>query len=142
NEERLGLVLRGGKVQGAEVAVADLCRLSLIWFRLGLCCSSGFSLLLPSNLQRLNLVLSSVSMRLRLKRTCSGVECFAPFHIKRFSFLFLFLRGVSLDTISVILRFSREKRALYIYIYIFFFSVLSAIFFFLIYFSSKNFWVF
>nr|POE69886.1 hypothetical protein CFP56_38094 [Quercus suber] len=43
--------------------------------------------------QRLNLVLSSVSMRLRLKRTCSGVECFAPFHIKRFSFLFLFLRG-------------------------------------------------
>ncbi|KAF3968937.1 hypothetical protein CMV_007225 [Castanea mollissima] len=29
NEERLRSVLRGGKVQGAEVAVADLCRLEV-----------------------------------------------------------------------------------------------------------------
>ncbi|GMH01886.1 hypothetical protein Nepgr_003725 [Nepenthes gracilis] len=33
-----------------------------------------------------------VSMRLRPKRTCSGVECFGGFHIKRYSNLFLFLR--------------------------------------------------
>ncbi|KAG2721744.1 hypothetical protein I3760_02G096000 [Carya illinoinensis] len=45
-----------------------------------------------SALQRLNLVHRSVSMRLRSKRTCSGVKCFGAFHIKRFSFLFLFLR--------------------------------------------------
>lgn len=40
-----------------------------------------------------SLVNSPVSMRLRLKRTCSGVVvCFGGFHIKRFSVLFLFLR--------------------------------------------------
>ncbi|XVF43047.1 hypothetical protein PTKIN_Ptkin02bG0009500 [Pterospermum kingtungense] len=44
--------------------------------------------------QSLNLVFPSVSMRLRSKRTCSGVECFGGFHIKqRFFYLFLFLRG-------------------------------------------------
>lgn len=43
--------------------------------------------------KRLNLVKNSVSMRLRPKRTCSGVECFGTFHIKRFSVIFLFLRG-------------------------------------------------
>ncbi|XVE53304.1 hypothetical protein DITRI_Ditri02bG0193300 [Diplodiscus trichospermus] len=44
--------------------------------------------------QRLNLVFPTVSMRLRPKRTCSGVECFGGFHIKqRFFYLFLFLRG-------------------------------------------------
>ncbi|XWS69775.1 hypothetical protein CRYUN_Cryun04dG0207500 [Craigia yunnanensis] len=44
--------------------------------------------------QRLNLVFPTVSMRLRSKRTCSGVECFGGFHIKqRFFYLFLFLRG-------------------------------------------------
>ncbi|XVE91422.1 hypothetical protein REPUB_Repub01dG0008200 [Reevesia pubescens] len=44
--------------------------------------------------QRLNLVFPTVSMRLRPKRTCSGVECFGCFHIKqRFFYLFLFLRG-------------------------------------------------
>ncbi|KAF8033096.1 hypothetical protein BT93_D1863 [Corymbia citriodora subsp. variegata] len=42
---------------------------------------------------RSNLVPSSASMRLRPRRTCSGVECFGGFHIKRFSNLFLFLRG-------------------------------------------------
>ncbi|KAL7240450.1 hypothetical protein ACSBR2_006159 [Camellia fascicularis] len=35
----------------------------------------------------------TVSMPLRPKRTCSGVECFGGFHIKRFFYLFLFLRG-------------------------------------------------
>ncbi|XP_061339484.1 uncharacterized protein LOC133286140 [Gastrolobium bilobum] len=43
--------------------------------------------------QRLSLVNPAVSMRLRSKRTCSGVECFGGFHIQKFSHLFLFLRG-------------------------------------------------
>ncbi|XWS23244.1 hypothetical protein CRYUN_Cryun29cG0104800 [Craigia yunnanensis] len=44
--------------------------------------------------QRLNLVFPTVSMRLRPKRTCSGVKCFGGFHIKqRFLYLLLFLRG-------------------------------------------------
>ncbi|KAI7996969.1 hypothetical protein ACSBR1_036551 [Camellia fascicularis] len=43
--------------------------------------------------QRTNLCFPTVSMRLRPKRTCSGVECFGGFHIKRFFFLFLFFRG-------------------------------------------------
>ncbi|KAF8040242.1 hypothetical protein BT93_B2472 [Corymbia citriodora subsp. variegata] len=44
--------------------------------------------------QRLNLVSSSVSMRLRPKRSCSGEECFGGFHIKPFSNPFLFLMVV------------------------------------------------
>ncbi|TKY50827.1 hypothetical protein E2542_SST22333 [Spatholobus suberectus] len=40
-----------------------------------------------------NIVSPSVSMRLRPKRTCCGVECFGGFHIQRFSYLFIFLRG-------------------------------------------------
>ncbi|MED6173374.1 hypothetical protein PIB30_058689 [Stylosanthes scabra] len=43
--------------------------------------------------QRLTLVNPPVSMRLRPRRTCSGVVCFGGFHIQRFSTLFLFLRG-------------------------------------------------
>ncbi|KAL7001180.1 hypothetical protein U1Q18_002332 [Sarracenia purpurea var. burkii] len=43
--------------------------------------------------QRTNLCFPTVSMPLRPKRTCSGVECFGGFHIKRFFYLFLFLRG-------------------------------------------------
>ncbi|KAB1999845.1 hypothetical protein ES319_D12G189300v1 [Gossypium barbadense] len=44
--------------------------------------------------QRLNIVFSTVSMRLRPKKSCSGVESFGGFHIKqRFFYLFLFLRG-------------------------------------------------
>ncbi|GAA0171330.1 hypothetical protein LIER_25386 [Lithospermum erythrorhizon] len=35
---------------------------------------------------------SAVQMRLRPIRTCSGVQCFGGFHIKRLN-LFLFLRG-------------------------------------------------
>ncbi|ONI31396.1 hypothetical protein PRUPE_1G310000, partial [Prunus persica] len=53
-----------------------ICFMLLCWFR-----------------QRLNPVISSVSMSLRPKRTCSGLQYFGAFHIKRFSFLFLFLRG-------------------------------------------------
>lgn len=60
-------------------------------------CSAAFGalcfMLLCRFCLRSNLVSSSVSMRLRSKRTCSGVECFGGFHIKRFSNLFLFLRG-------------------------------------------------
>ncbi|KAL8120880.1 hypothetical protein AgCh_017890 [Apium graveolens] len=33
------------------------------------------------------------SMRLRPKRTCSGVECFGGFVIMKYFYLFLFLRG-------------------------------------------------
>ncbi|KHN05571.1 hypothetical protein glysoja_035771 [Glycine soja] len=40
-----------------------------------------------------NTVNLPVSMRLRPKRTCCGVECFGGFHIQRFSYLFIFLRG-------------------------------------------------
>ncbi|KAL5726169.1 hypothetical protein ACHQM5_009236 [Ranunculus cassubicifolius] len=34
-----------------------------------------------------------VSMRLRSKRTGSGVECFGAFHIQRFLYMFSFFRG-------------------------------------------------
>ncbi|XP_022641487.1 uncharacterized protein LOC106769738 [Vigna radiata var. radiata] len=40
-----------------------------------------------------NSVKPPVSMRLRSKRTCCGVECYGGFHIQRFSYLFIFLRG-------------------------------------------------
>lgn len=43
--------------------------------------------------QSINLCFPSASMRLRPRRTCSGVVCFGGFHIKRFQSLFLFLRG-------------------------------------------------
>ncbi|XVF86009.1 hypothetical protein PTKIN_Ptkin17bG0166400 [Pterospermum kingtungense] len=44
--------------------------------------------------QRPSFLFPAVSMRLRPKRTCSGVECFGSFHIKqRIFYLFLFLRG-------------------------------------------------
>ncbi|KAI3816507.1 hypothetical protein L1987_16206 [Smallanthus sonchifolius] len=46
------------------------------------CSQQGFLLCFPT-----------VSMRLRPKRTCSGVECFGGFHINRLFELFLFLRG-------------------------------------------------
>ncbi|RAL40196.1 hypothetical protein DM860_008336 [Cuscuta australis] len=42
------------------------------------------SLLCCSVQQRNASFLPSVSMRLRPKRTCSGVECFGGYHIKRF----------------------------------------------------------
>lgn len=37
--------------------------------------------------------LQAASMRLRSKRTGSGVECFGAFHIHRFLYMFLFFRG-------------------------------------------------
>ncbi|KAK8511879.1 hypothetical protein V6N13_029452 [Hibiscus sabdariffa] len=44
--------------------------------------------------QRLNPVCPAVSMRLRPKKTWSGLKFFGGFHIKqRFFYLFLFLRG-------------------------------------------------
>ncbi|KAM7484558.1 hypothetical protein LguiA_000567 [Lonicera macranthoides] len=52
-----------------------------------------FSLLCCLHQQTLVLCSPSVSMPLRPKRTCSGVESFGGFHIKRFFYLFLFLRG-------------------------------------------------
>ncbi|KAH1031197.1 hypothetical protein J1N35_043371 [Gossypium stocksii] len=78
--------------------------LALIGARLQLCFSSSTvfcshlfikaSLALCFYRQRLNLVLPIVSMRLRPKKTCSGVGCFGGFHIKqRFFYLLFFLRG-------------------------------------------------
>ncbi|PON95922.1 hypothetical protein TorRG33x02_081700 [Trema orientale] len=61
--------------------------LKKLWLSTTFCC-----MILCFFLQRLNLV-HYVSMRLRPKRTCSGVVCFGTFHIKQFSFIFLFLRG-------------------------------------------------
>ncbi|PIN22555.1 hypothetical protein CDL12_04748 [Handroanthus impetiginosus] len=49
-----------------------------------LCCS-----LQQSNLS----FFPTVSMRLRPRRTCSGVVCFGCYHISRLFRLFLFLRG-------------------------------------------------
>ncbi|KAI7734569.1 hypothetical protein M8C21_009821 [Ambrosia artemisiifolia] len=46
-----------------------------------------------SSQQSLLLSFPSASMRLRPKRTCSGVECFSGFHINRLFDLFLFFRG-------------------------------------------------
>lgn len=78
------LVLIGALLQLCVLAIATPSALFALVFcwRMFLCCFR----------QRLNLVHRSVSMRLRSKRTCSGVQCFGAFHIKRFSFLFLFLR--------------------------------------------------
>ncbi|CAL1408204.1 unnamed protein product [Linum trigynum] len=57
------------------------------------CCFPCFMRLCCSQ-QRTVLRSSFDSMRLRPKRTSSGiVECFGGFHINRFSHLFLFLRG-------------------------------------------------
>ncbi|CAK9313631.1 unnamed protein product [Citrullus colocynthis] len=69
--------------------------LAVIGALLQLCFSSlllSCCMILCSFKQSLNLVFSSVSMRLRPKRTCSGVKCFGAFHIKRFSFLLLLFR--------------------------------------------------
>lgn len=44
-------------------------------------------------LQHLCQWLQTASMRLRSKRTGSGVECFGAFHIQRFLYMFLFFRG-------------------------------------------------
>ncbi|KAI3778956.1 hypothetical protein L2E82_08346 [Cichorium intybus] len=70
--------------------------LTLIGAPLKLCFS--FALFICSYLccfaqQSLLLRFPTVSMRLRPKRTCSGVECFGGFHINRLFDLFLFLRG-------------------------------------------------
>ncbi|KAK4785336.1 hypothetical protein SAY86_002025 [Trapa natans] len=40
-----------------------------------------------------NLVSPPASMRLRPKRTCSGVKCFGGFHIKRLFYFSMFTRG-------------------------------------------------
>ncbi|KAG6672509.1 hypothetical protein I3843_16G063000 [Carya illinoinensis] len=78
------LVLIGALLKLWLFSVATFSALFAIFF----CC-----MLLCFFRQRLNLVYCSVSMRLRPKRTCSGVKCFGAFHIKRFFSLFLFLRG-------------------------------------------------
>ncbi|CAN1181338.1 hypothetical protein LINPERPRIM_LOCUS6189 [Linum perenne] len=62
--------------------VASLSRFCFPRYML-LCCSQQSSLLR----------FASASMRLRPKRTSSGVKCFGGFHINRSSHLFLFLRG-------------------------------------------------
>lgn len=91
--------MKGGCVErfmSASFALAVIGALLKLW----ILTSSSFSaylaicfMLLCWFWQRLNPVISSVSMSLRPKRTCSGLQYFGAFHIKRFSFLFLFLRG-------------------------------------------------
>ncbi|CDP00612.1 unnamed protein product [Coffea canephora] len=49
--------------------------------------------LCSANRRSSSLLFPTASMRLRPKRTCSGVECFGGFHIKRYLSLFLFFRG-------------------------------------------------
>ncbi|KAI3733973.1 hypothetical protein L6452_13432 [Arctium lappa] len=70
--------------------------LAVIRAPLKLCIS--FALFITSYLccftqQSFRFCFPTVSMRLRPKRTCSGVECFGGFHINRLFDLFLFLRG-------------------------------------------------
>ncbi|XP_028768237.1 uncharacterized protein LOC114754022 [Neltuma alba] len=74
-------------------APLKLCVLSATLLFLFSVCSAIRCMLLCSSRQRLNLVYPTASMRLRPKRTCSGVECFGGFHNIRFSHLFIFLRG-------------------------------------------------
>ncbi|KAI8539137.1 hypothetical protein RHMOL_Rhmol09G0157800 [Rhododendron molle] len=64
-------------ISSSSVSFSALC------MRQRLCC-------LPQ--QTTHLSFPTVSMRLRPKRTCSGVEFFGGFHIKHFFYLFLFLR--------------------------------------------------
>ncbi|PIN05231.1 hypothetical protein CDL12_22225 [Handroanthus impetiginosus] len=47
----------------------------------------------------------TVSMRLRPKRTCCGVECFGGYHINRLFNLFLFLRSPPFLTTPSLKRF-------------------------------------
>ncbi|QHO36116.1 uncharacterized protein LOC107467466 [Arachis duranensis] len=80
----------------SEVVVVGALYQQLWIYSLLLTISSVFSaccMLLCLSEQRLTLVNPAVSMRLRPRRTCSGVVCFGGFHIQRFSTLFLFLRG-------------------------------------------------
>ncbi|KAL8224352.1 hypothetical protein R6Q57_019827 [Mikania cordata] len=70
--------------------------LAVIGAPLKLCCLSHLflcSVLCWCSQQGYLLCFPTVSMRLRPKRTCSGVECFGGFHINRLFDLFLFLRG-------------------------------------------------
>ncbi|KAL3830928.1 hypothetical protein ACJIZ3_019730 [Penstemon smallii] len=70
---------------------------------LKLCFSSSSSSVISANCSRKSLCcclqqrnlsfFPTVSMRLRPKRTCSGVEFFGGYHINRLFFLFLFLRS-------------------------------------------------
>ncbi|KAM0961360.1 hypothetical protein ACFX13_021071 [Malus domestica] len=64
---------------------------SKLWI-LTAACSAVCFMLLCFFRQRFNPVIRPVSMILRPKRICSGLQYFGAFHIKRFSFLFLFLR--------------------------------------------------
>ncbi|KAK1416146.1 hypothetical protein QVD17_31934 [Tagetes erecta] len=73
--------------------------LAVIRAPLKLCFSFSFTLFISSVFlcwcfqQGFILCFPTVSMRLRPKRTCSGVECFGGFHINRLFDLFLFFRG-------------------------------------------------
>ncbi|KAL4384448.1 hypothetical protein GQ457_15G005090 [Hibiscus cannabinus] len=104
---RLRRAVKGRLIRGFMSAEFDL---ALIGAQLQLCFSSSSTtvcarlfftallavscMILCFSRQRLNLVFPAVSMRLRPKKTCSGVECFGGFHIKqRVFYLFLFLRG-------------------------------------------------
>lgn len=76
-------------------------KLAAIGAQLKLCISFScvfFSLCMLQQLcclfqQWIHFFFPTVSMRLRPKRTCSGIEFFGGFHIKKFCYLLLFLRG-------------------------------------------------
>ncbi|OAY31310.1 hypothetical protein MANES_14G101800v8 [Manihot esculenta] len=74
-------------------ALLKLCFIPSASSTLCVCCGSLCYMLLCCFQQSLHLGFPAISMRLRSKRTCSGVECFGGFHIKRFFYLFLYLRG-------------------------------------------------
>ncbi|CAN4121865.1 unnamed protein product [Withania somnifera] len=64
-----------------KLLVVSVC--SVIFVQQFLCCDHQ---------QGVSLFFSAVSMRLRPKRTCSGVVCFGGFHINRFLHPILLLR--------------------------------------------------
>lgn len=81
--------MSAGSKSGAIGAQLKLCiSFSCVFFSLcmlqQLCCLFQ---------QWIHLFFPTVSMRLRPKRTCSGIEFFGGFHIKKFCYLLLFLRG-------------------------------------------------
>ncbi|CAI9779093.1 unnamed protein product [Fraxinus pennsylvanica] len=68
---------------GAQLKLCSCTSSSVFCMQQYLCCALQ---------QSRHLFIPAVSMRLRLKRTCSGVECFGGFHINRLSTFFFFFK--------------------------------------------------
>ncbi|KAF8378688.1 hypothetical protein HHK36_030037 [Tetracentron sinense] len=85
---------RGFMSAGFDLFVGALEQLGL--YTASLLFSSFFTFFFsffPLCMQKTEQGFKTGSMRLRSKRTCSGVECFDEFHINRLFHLFLFFRG-------------------------------------------------